>query len=257
MGSRRVTIVPARSLNLVAVSTSVSLLHTLRRSVTRKNRTVKRWFVGISSLVVIVVVFFVIRGQGYVEGVEFSPTHFQKRNFSFYEIPLIHSQITPIIRTSATPRTATYVRQTGLIPAAYGPTDWHLVSISWGLSASKPADAQLLVDQLELQAGSSDYWRDWSKDHPQQAKIFWPTIQKLAIRELYMLMPPLFEIAQNDQSAEDLDKAIKERLQEDYFQLIQDMRGANKPELARELLLEALSDFPDNQPLQSLQQPAD
>ncbi|MCP4888420.1 MAG: hypothetical protein P1U77_12350 [Rubripirellula sp.] len=225
---------------------------------TRKNRTVKRWFVGIAFLAVMVVIFFVIRAQGYVEGVEFSPTHFQQRQFSFYEIPLIHSQITPIRRTSATPRTATYVRQSGLIPTAFGPpTDWHLVSISWGLSASKPADAQLLVDQLELSTGSSDYWRDWSKDHPQHAKVFWPVIQKLAIRELYVLMPPLFEIAQNDQSAADFDAAINEQLQRDYFQLIQDMREAKKPDLARELLVEALGDFPDNQPLQSLQQPAD
>jgi hypothetical protein len=70
-------------------------------------------------------------------------------------------------------------------------------------------------------------------------------------------MPPLFEIAQNDQSAADFDAAINEQLQRDYFQLIQDMREAKKPDLARELLVEALGDFPDNQPLQSLQQPAD
>lgn len=224
----------------------------------KKNRAVKRWFTGIAFLVVIVVVFFVIRGQGYVQGVEFSPTHFQQREFSFYEIPLIHSQITPIKRTSTTPRTATYVRQNGLIPASFGaPTVWHLASISWGLSASTPADAQLLVDQLELGASSSDYWRSWSKDHPQQAKVFWPIIQKLAIRELYMLMPPLFEIAQNDQSPEDLDNAVKERLQQDYFELIQDMRTAKKADLAQELLAEAISDFPDNKQLQSLLQPAD
>lgn len=214
---------------------------------------VKRWFTVISTLVFILVLFIVVRTQGYVSGFEFSPSHFQQREFSFYEIPLLHVQITPIKRSSATPVTAIYVRQNGLIPIPTGtPQDWQLVSISRGLTGSTPADAQLLVDQLQL--GTDDeYWRTWSKDQPKQAKVLWPIIQDLSARELYILMPPLFELAQIDHTPEDLRAAIDDRLQSEYIQLIQDMRDADRDDLATELLSEAISDYPENEELKQLQ----
>ena len=43
--------------------------------------------------------------QGNISGTEFSPTHFQQRDFGFYEIPLIHLQISPIKRSASTPST--------------------------------------------------------------------------------------------------------------------------------------------------------
>jgi hypothetical protein len=222
--------------------------------VDKKNRTVKRWFTVVATLVFILVLFIVVRTQGYVSGSEFSPTHFQQREFSFYEIPLIHLQITPIKRSSATPSTAIYVRQNGLIATPAGTPDyWHLVSISRGLTGSTPADAQLLIDQLELGDSGDEYWRTWSKDHPQQAKILWAVIQDLSVRELYILMPPLFELAQIDHSPEELKTAIDTRLQAEYVQLIKDMRDADRGELATALLSEALSDFPANEELQRLQ----
>ncbi|MEM8665964.1 MAG: hypothetical protein AAGG48_00505 [Planctomycetota bacterium] len=214
---------------------------------------VKRWFTVISTLVFILVLFIVVRTQGYVSGFEFSPSHFQQREFSFYEIPLLHVQITPIKRSSATPVTAIYVRQNGLIPIPTGtPQDWQLVSISRGLTGSTPADAQLLVDQLQL--GTDDeYWRTWSKDQPKQAKVLWPIIQDLSARELYILMPPLFELAQIDHTPEDLRAAIDDRLQSEYIQLIQDMHDADRDDLATELLSEAISDYPENEELKQLQ----
>ena len=82
-------------------------------------------------LLLIFVLFIVIRTQGFVSGQEFSPTHFQQREFSFYEIPLIHLQITPIKRSGSTPSTATYVRQNSADHAPYRrPHHWHLVSLS-------------------------------------------------------------------------------------------------------------------------------
>lgn len=211
----------------------------------------------VATLVFIVVLFIVVRTQGHVSGAEFSPTHFQQRQFSFYEIPLIHVQITPIKRTSSTPRTALYVRQNGLIQTPTGsPDDWHLVSISRGMTGSTPADAQLLVEQLQMSNSGNEYWRTWSIDHPNQAKVLWATIQNLAERELYILMPPLFELAQIDRSPAELQQAFDEHLQREYVQLIQDMRAADRPDLADALLSEAIKDYPDNQPLRNLREPS-
>ena len=185
--------------------------------------------------------FIIIRTQGHVTGKEFAPTHFRQRDFSFYEIPLVHLQITPIKRSGSTPSTALYIRQNGLIKTFAGePAIWHLVSISRGLTGQTPADPQLLLDQLEFQKGSDDYWRKWSIDHAKQARVLWPAIQELAQRELYILMPELFELAQLDLKPAELDAQIDQLLRDRYHGLILDMKAADRVELARQLLDEAL-----------------
>ena len=68
----------------------------------RRDRTLKRWVTVVASLIMVAVLFLLIRLQGHVRGVEFAPTHFQQREFSFFEIPLIHVQITPIRRSATT-----------------------------------------------------------------------------------------------------------------------------------------------------------
>ena len=228
--------------------------------------------------------FFVIRTQGHVSGVEFSPSHFQTREFSFYEIPLLHLQITPIVRQNQTPDTATYVRQKQLIPVTTGPPDrWHLVSISRGLSGTTYADASFLVDQLRLKSGSDSFWRQWSIDHPQQAAVLWPVIQKLADRELCMLVPALLDIVvsatqannpdtknastknagskntgtkttpDSPKAARRLQQRIDVYLQQQYTSLIRDMNAAGRADLADSLLVEARSDFPENETLRAME----
>lgn len=188
-----------------------------------------------------------------MSGKEFSPTHFQQRDFSFYEIPLIHLQITPIKRSGSTPRTATYLRQNSLItPGSGTPTTWHLVSISRGLTGTTPADANLLIDQLNLQIKADEFWRTWSIDHPKRAKAFWNVIQKLALRELYILMPQLFELAQIDQTPQQLQESLDDLLRRQYRGLILDMRAADRDQLADQLLAEAIKDYPHDSELQNL-----
>lgn len=212
-----------------------------------------KWTVTLSATVMLVfLLFLLISTQGHVSGEEFAPTHFQLRKFSFYEIPVLHIQITPIRRSGSTPPTATYVRQTGLIRPQKGvPTTWHLGDFSRGVG-SAPGDAQLLLEQLKLESGGDGYWRSWSVDHPARAKIFWPIIQKLAQRELYVAMPPLFELAQLDLSPQQLRQRIDQNLIQQYVGLIQDMKASGRAELAEQLLAEALADYPDRAELQSL-----
>lgn len=208
----------------------------------------------VSAVILISVLALLILIQGRVSGVEFAPTHFQQREFRFYEIPLIHLQITPIRRSATTSKTANYLRVNSLVATQPGqPSTWHLVSLSRGLTGSTPADAHLLTDQLSLDVGGDDYWRNWSIDHPQHAKVLWPIVQKLATRELYLLLPPLFEIAQSEPSAAELQNQLNSRLQQDYAGLIQDLRDSDRGGLADEILAEALQDYPDSKLLRNLQ----
>ncbi len=204
------------------------------------------------------VLFVIVKTQGYVSGREFSPTHFQQRDFSFYEIPLIQLQITPIKRKGSTPQTAVYLRQNSLIKTYTGvPKIWHLVSISRGLTGSTPADANLLLDQLNLRSSGDAYWRKWSMDHAKHAQVLWPVVQKLSQRELYILIPELFELAQLEQTPEQLAARIDRWLPNRYHSLVRDMQASNRLELAQQLLDEAIVDYPDDPQIRKLRsQPA-
>jgi len=184
--------------------------------------------------------------MGRVQGEEFSPTHFRTRTFSFYEIPIIHWQITPIHRSSNTPSSATLVAQKKWItPAAGDPTVWHLVSLRRGLEASEDADAALLVNQLRMRGSSGSAWRRWSQDHPELASVLWPEVAKLAQRELYILMPRLFELTRPIEGVEPLRTTMASYLSEEYASLVRDMRAAGRDDLAKTLMAEAEADNPD------------
>ena len=204
--------------------------------------------------------FFVIRTQGHVSGQEFSPTHFQTREFSFYEIPLLHMQITPIRRTLQTGTVGTYLRQKSLIVTPPGPADvWHLAQITRGLTGETPADASFLTDPLQMEFGGNEHWRQWSMDHPKRAAVLWPQVQKIAKRELYLLIPSLLDLVSSDVSsavasdsnlsAPELQTRIDRHLQREYLGLILDMQAAGRHQLAADLLAEARADYPENREL--------
>lgn len=225
---------------------------TPKRAVTPKRATPTRRrtqvvIALIGSCVMAFVLFLIIRIQGPVAGREFNPDDFRQREFSFYEIPLLRLQITPIRRRNSNSETAQFLRRNSLIDPRSGETNrWDLVEITRGISGEIPADARLLVEQLSLRRDGDGYWQIWSQRHPEHARRLWPVVQRLSRRELYLLLPPLFEMAQNEGTADELSEAIRQYLRQQYSDLIADMREAGREELAEALLREATEDFPDD-----------
>ncbi|MDA8967739.1 hypothetical protein N9F76_00450 [bacterium] len=238
------------------MSTSVSTSVQSGTSTAKKNRVIKNWVTISAAIIICLVLGLVIRTQGYVSGSEFAPSHFVQRTFSFYEIPLVHWQITPIRRQDNTPSVATFVKTTILKTLPNGPaSNWHLVSLSRGLSGKTNADANLLLAQLMIGDGTNFYWRDWSQRNPNHAAILWPIIQRLAKRELYILMPMVFATADSGgKSPSEMQKIIDRQLAEEYVSLISDMREAKQSTVAATLLSEALVDYPNHPGLQRLAQ---
>lgn len=205
----------------------------------------------VTILACTLLVLGIVATQGHVSGEEFAPSHFQSRHFSFYEIPVLHLQVSPISRSGTTGGTATTIRQTSLIRTPKGtPKIWHLVSISRGVTGNTPADAKLLVDQLAMQQDGSDFWSVWNKKYLSHAKVLWPVVQRLAERELYVLIPELLVLARSsgdEISPQSLNEKIDAYLIEEYTSLIQDMRLANRADLADAFLSELKLDFPDRE----------
>ncbi|MEM9645136.1 MAG: hypothetical protein AAF989_09085, partial [Planctomycetota bacterium] len=203
----------------------------------------------------------------------------------FYEIPFLHWQITPIRRQVRSLETALFLRQNNLIDSSRPPTvptprpeaeiasdpkkpvadsssdqekgpvsgppssvaneTWHLNFISRGFGGSTAADAGLLVDQLSIEQAGDKYWKTWSIDHPKKAKAFWRVIQRLARRELYVLMPRLFEIAQRNLEPIEMNDRIDDLMRSQYLGLIEDAKIAGQIELVEALTVEAAGDFDD------------
>ncbi len=201
------------------------------------------WISLISAIVLGLVVWAVIGTMGHVEGEEFSPTHFRSRRFSFYEIPIIHWQITPIQRTPSTPTTAILLTQNKwILPPSTTPTTWHLASLSHGGREPQDDDAALLLSQLRLMGDNGPFWSKWSTEHPTLASVLWPTIEKLAQRELYILMPRLLELIRPIDDVDSLRVTQSEYLRKQYASLIRDMRAAGRDDLAEALTAEAAQD---------------
>lgn len=214
------------------------------RSRWRKINGSQLWISLVSTVLLGVVLWWVIRTMGYVEGEEFSPTHFRSRQFSFYEIPIIHWQITPIDRSSSTPPAALLVTQRKWVsPPSAPPAIWHLVSLRRGAGETKDADAALLVRQLRLQSDGGPFWSQWSQEHPKLARVLWPTIGTLAQRELYILMPRLLELVRPIDRVDVLQATQLQYLQTQYASLVRDMQAAGQEDLAAALIAEAAQDM--------------
>lgn len=240
---------------------------TASRGATRGRRTGRFWVMTLGGGVIIASLVAVVLIFGQVSGREFAPTHFEVRRFSFTEIPGLGIQITPIRRTAETFGLANFLSTSSLISRPQGaPTTWHLIELKRA-SSSLPADAKLLTDLLEqhtprpLGAGNA-YWHQWSTDNRELAAILWPEVQKLAQRELYLLIPNLFRIADRAgqktpgsdpvgdpppaaERAEAVRAAVQDFLIASYDTLIKDMRAAGREELAEALLVEVRGDYPD------------
>lgn len=253
---RDISTMPATAADSASQSSTdplVALRSSKKRSRRRFFLNAKFWLIVLSTIILGGVLFLIILATGSVQGTEFSPTHFQTRRFSFYEIPLLRWQITPIHRVSNTPETARFLTQSKTLPLPnQAPTVWHLVEVERGASEAAPGDAALLVDHLRLMENSVAVWKQWSVDHPKLAKELWPKIADLANRELYVLMPRILELTRDADDLADWKQSIDRYLASEYVTLIRDMRDAGRDELADALLAEALAEQPDNPELQSL-----
>ncbi len=193
------------------------------KSVPKKPRSslfIRLWVSVITSFLVAGVLGILILLQGRVSGVEFSPTHFQQRTFEFYEIPIIEQQITPIRRKTVNNPALNFIRTNGYITTSPGlPNRWDLVSLTRGLTGTTEADAELRFTPLVREKDDAVYWVTGSKQNPAAAGYLWPIIQKLALRELYLFIPPLLEKANQIGNSSDFQSDLEMQLISDYLLL--------------------------------------
>ena len=233
------------------MSTSVS-------RTTSQRKGSRRTVIVLCSVMTILFVGGLTYIQGAVSGTEFAPSHFQTREFSFHEIPFLHIQLTAVRRKIVSDKASRVIRTSGYITTPRGkpPTTWHLVSLTRGASTT-PALASLLTDALQIEQNGGTFWQNWTTNHPKSSAVVWPYVQRLADRELYVLVPELLQIARTQaaDNGQKLKMEIDTWLVGQYVTLIEDMRSADRGELAESLLIEARKDYPNATELKDLANP--
>ncbi len=213
----------------------------------RRSRSPRTYVIVVSSGMVSVILVALVMLFGSVRGREFAPTHFESRQFSFFEIPWLQWQITPVRRTPLPSTTVTYLRTAGWIQVPAGaPAQWHLVELRRSMLPLFEGHAKLLDDQLFVRHRntSDSFWQQWSQEHPDLAAILWPVVQRLAERDRYLLVPEILTQAIAAAAPQPLRQSIDDALVDGYLGWAKDLRSAGQVLLAREILDEALMDYP-------------
>src|SRR5439155_12500517 len=83
---------------------------------------------------------------GAVHGTEFCPQTFERRSYSYYELPLVHLQMTGERHDDLTGDTEKCITTNKFIlPAGTGKKDWHVLVGSRGTRLRRPGDAGILL----------------------------------------------------------------------------------------------------------------
>ena len=200
---------------------------------------------------VLLVLAYMTLTFGRIQGEEFSPDVFRRREFSYYEIPLLGLQVWPITHTESTGPLENYLHDKQLIslPASLPEPRWDLVSATrgWGGTRSIMAhsEAKILCYYLDAQdADGKHVWHRWSEEHPLQAQILWPAVTAVAKQQLYLFTPDLLWLAAAEPDADRLKQRTAELLCEKYCLLAQSHQQLGRHETAVELYTEALTHVP-------------
>jgi len=180
---------------------------------------------------------------GSVHGIEFCPQTFERRSYSFYEIPWLGIQVRGVRHADLTGPVEKHLKQNKLLPTPpKSPFTWHIVAGMRGASPLQTGDAQILVRYLDARdAEEKHVWLDWSQKHPQAAAILWPAIARLSRDELYIFVPEFIDLAKHSPTPAALQQQVDARLVERLYQIAQRYQQADNHPAAIRCLDEAIA----------------
>lgn len=179
------------------------------------------------SILKIILIFVLVCGVsimfvwlfGNVRGEEFSPNRFARREFSYFQIPFVGTQLTPVSFSKpfgGTDPLVKHLRANGLLSSVRSKAvRWDIVTLKEPGRNNDKGDAEILTKYLDQRgAFGGDTWLEWTED-PETAEVaetLWPLVADLAYEELYILLPDLFDLARRYPDIDEFVKAVHEEL---------------------------------------------
>jgi hypothetical protein len=158
---------------------------------------------------------------GGVNGMEFAPDTFEHREYSYFELPIVRLQITPVWRTSGRSGIEQAIVDRQFVAPSNPPARWDLLRAYRRGRVWREGDAQILANYLDAEGESSQHWLEWSDREPKLAAILWPEVAKAARADLYIFLPDLFELAAQGSDPTKLTADLHARLARRYEELAQ------------------------------------
>ena len=188
----------------------------------------QRWI--LSVILALGALIFLELAFGRVTGSEFSPDRFERRTFTYYQIPWLQVQISPAIRDDVTNELERYVRRKKLISASPVSRQWDVVSLSFAADrGAENGQAQILCRYLDLQdAERNPWWLKWSQEHPEHAQSLWEAVQQAAQLDAYFFVPELFDLALRTEDADEFSRQLNAWLTQQYSELAADCHAAGR-----------------------------
>jgi hypothetical protein len=225
------------------------------RSTARQENRQLYVMAGIGLLFVIAVCIYSTLYFGFIRGQEFAADSFTRREFSFYRIPLLGLQITPIHRQDVTNDLESYLVANKLIAPRATPEAkkrWDLVVAQRGFVDDShrllsQGEARILCEYLD--AGDEKgkrIWLDWTKTHESIAKVVWPYVAEVARQELYLFVPDLLIMARNAKDESQLRDDLEQLLADKYLAFGRIQQQLNNHEAAVELFTSAIGHAGDS-----------
>ncbi len=227
-----------------------------RPSISPRSRPGNKWAVrititGFSVLLMIAALAYITFVLGLVHGEEIATQTFQRRQFTYYQLPLIELQVSGITRTDSTGELENYLIDKKLISVAK-PTSLPDDSIRWDLVSAdrftvvfSRGEAEILCHYLDAKnADDKSVWREWSEKNPKLAKVIWPVIVTVAQRELYIFVPELLEAAANATDPDALQTTLDKLQAAQYLRVATTQQKLGRHELAVELFSHCLDHAP-------------
>jgi len=167
----------------------------------------------------VVVGMCTVRIYGIVIGEEFSPDTFKQRTFYYFELPLVHLQVTPVRRNEKMSDLASHLQRTKLLPPSKEDKPrWHFVHAKRG-GEPLTGDANILCSYMKIKQDDQILWLEWSTDHPNAAAVFWPTVAEVARDHQYVFLPEMFDLALVAENADGLRQSLDQFLAKKYADL--------------------------------------
>lgn len=134
---------------------------------------------------------------GQQSGIEFCPQTFERRLFTQYRVPILQLPITKVTYSDCTGQFEQFVKNKKYLPTVKSSAKvWQTVAAQGGFFRAPGSDCGILLSYFgAVDANEQSVWEEWSEEHPQLAKKFWPAISQLAINDLYVRVPDLMDMA--------------------------------------------------------------
>ncbi|ADB16781.1 hypothetical protein Psta_2107 [Pirellula staleyi DSM 6068] len=173
---------------------------TTRKAPSSSWRLIQRILIGLGIVVFLGVVGIYVTLQfGTQSGIEFCPQTFEQRAYSQIKIPLIGIAVSQRHYSDVSSAFQAFVKTKTYLP--FVPVNakvWQVVHGQSGPFVTAHSDCEILLRYFTaLDSNKQSVWEQWSEAHPELAKKFWPVVSKMAENDLYIQIPDIMDLAQD------------------------------------------------------------